>query len=447
MPRELDPPGARRVGRARRSADRDHGVGGVEEQPGQPRRVGELRLGEPQRGAQLERVGQHAQRLAGRGDLDGHPVRGQDGHDVHLVDDRHVAGQPVGQQHGLVVLDQDRRDPSRVDQGRQPGGDALVAGARRDDDHHRLAAGRHLAHRARGGRHRTRGRRPSPSPRPTSDEPPSVGNVLRQRRTARDDRAQRRRDGARHAHAVLALEAADERHRPGQALGRALGRGGSAPGRRPRPPPGRCPPGRAGPRWWSCRRRCRRRLSPSTQQSAPGVDRRRLPHQRGAQRRRHRRRAGRPAPRARRRWPGAVAAPRTARSPRPRASGPARRPGGSSRPAAGWRAARRPAACCSQGVGVDADVVGGELVAGQPVEGQLVGVAAGERPASPDHLRAPRCPATGRRRRARARPARSRWCGTSPRSPRRCRGCAPAPASRPSRAGRRCCRAAGRGRG
>ena len=153
-----------RVGVARGSAHRDHRVGGVEEQPGQLRRVGELRLGEAQRGAQLERVGQHAHRLAARGDLDGHPLGRQHRGGVHLVHDRHLAGQAVGQQHRLVVLDQHRGDPSRP----RP---AAPAGRRRSRTPTRTGrpprpARRRPARRPRApaGRRRTRARRRWPSP-------------------------------------------------------------------------------------------------------------------------------------------------------------------------------------------------------------------------------------------------------------------------------------------
>jgi hypothetical protein len=114
----------------------------IGQRPAQRDGIPGLVVGQPEPGGERHRVGQQAQRVPGRAHLDREQLAcGRRGR-VDLVDDRQVAGQPVGHQHALVARHQHRAEgrPGR-EQVPQPGGGFVVAQSRRDHRHQRRPGG------------------------------------------------------------------------------------------------------------------------------------------------------------------------------------------------------------------------------------------------------------------------------------------------------------------
>jgi hypothetical protein len=119
----------------RRGEQAHHSVALIGQRPAQRDGVRGLKIGQPEPGAERDRVGQQAQRVPGRAHLDREQLAGGRRGSIDLVDDRQLAGQPMSHQHALVARHQDRADrrPGRQ-QLPQPGGGLVVAHA--DRNHH-----------------------------------------------------------------------------------------------------------------------------------------------------------------------------------------------------------------------------------------------------------------------------------------------------------------------
>ncbi len=160
FPVNLEPALAARGRTRRHLTESDDGTRAVEQQPAHRCRVRELAAGEPESGAQCDRVGEHSEGLARIAHLDADEAALSQSFGVHEVHDRDVGTDSVRQEHGLVAWHHNRADrPAFAPERPDPFGCGPEPEARRNKDDERPATPAGSRHRARADPERLEGHR------------------------------------------------------------------------------------------------------------------------------------------------------------------------------------------------------------------------------------------------------------------------------------------------